>query len=791
MDKFEQECKRHHGIWHGETIGCILKEKIDGVEHLRHIYPTSKGQCINNGDLWMEGQSNKPFAGLMVCRELFLNEYCRSRGYLIETCLPKVNLPRKKIEDYIDHSIWSQDIYRFQKIPSDILDKSLKIFASEEISSASYNNLIILLRHQKLTEKQINFLINKWAKKENYFEPFNTLVEYQGLSPNNVNQMIEKVQKNTEVFEHLYSKIGKFLDDEQITLAIKNIASVDYLVLHARLKPPHISMILKNAIEIGDSAITHIIKRYKLNSEQIDSFFKIPGWSTFAIDLMNTQQLNKKHIWKIIKTEKISYINHLLKKFSVDYEIINWCINKLPDSYAALYEGQKSRIPNEQRDRILWHLLTKGEFDCMENPNKHFPKEIIDKYLNQIYQQEFGAEVKQIGLGEFVPGVPELKDETKEFREYYAKYGREPEHPVLHKLYEFLQLSPEQIDKALKIGYSVDQLFRYQKNLEPRHIDYAIRNNINLDNLVTSDRITREQRLVILEKMGFTKKDLAELGDILHHPLWKYVSPRRLMEAVRNYKQAVKEKTEDNPLRSLVGVYPKNEHPIEPIIMFLKKKRMHLKKGDIKYAYYIDHNNIERKIRLGKLLKRDRQLYTSWLHMMQYGVPPFEKTDVEIMLSNKPEDVAAKSTGWNANGMFHGSCETIGSSYGWGKSCGWCDDIKANNLIAVVKKPGENRNRWLGRSMIRWCIRHDDKKPDAIIEKYYGDGKYRPLLQSRVKNILESHGFSATAQGEVSCETPYSYTGYIDTPGRRSPSLFKEREKGIFYDVGPRPIGIK
>lgn len=175
-----------------------------------------------------------------------------------------------------------------------------------------------------------------------------------------------------------------------------------------------------------------------------------------------------------------------------------------------------------------------------------------------------------------------------------------------------------------------------------------------------------------------------------------------------------------------------------------------LQEGDYKYVYREDGS----KIKLGKFLKSlDEQLAQDYGRYMQ--MVKFKRGGATVHISQRPEDILAKSTGQNWT-----SCETIGEQY----SKGIYDDIKANNAIAYITlddKPG----KWLGRRMIRWCVRKDDLEPDAVIERYYGDGNYSDILNNKLQEVLRSKGFSGV-RGDVQCLTPYDYNGYIDSGSR-------------------------
>ncbi|MDD3492756.1 MAG: hypothetical protein PHU95_00680 [Candidatus Thermoplasmatota archaeon] len=355
--------------------------------------------------------------------------------------------------------------------------------------------------------------------------------------------------------------------------------------------------------------------------------------------------------------------------------------------------------------------------------------------------------------------------------QWFSSQRRAPEMTldILATLYEHQTLTPEQVSYALELGVNMDILMSYQ-TLTPEHLDRAIELGVDLDILYANPNLTAEQRTRLLKKMGLAVPEVA-----LDHPLWKAVSPKLIPKAIQHLKEATERRLPVSPLDSLLGVYTVEKTTRDVIREWLnEQKSMYMKEGDDKYAYYTDDKGKEHGISIGKILTRagEHDLLKRYSKLRQLGEP--EGGDLEIVISKEPEDIARKSTGqkWT-------SCETVGASHGWPPRCGWCDDIRANNLIAYIrhrpKSSGEDTLflpterahypgdiPWLGRMMIRWCLREDDNQPDAYLENYYGDPKYSDTLRNRLIEILRQAGFSGV-RGNVACVTPYSYGGYIDS----------------------------
>jgi hypothetical protein len=213
-----------------------------------------------------------------------------------------------------------------------------------------------------------------------------------------------------------------------------------------------------------------------------------------------------------------------------------------------------------------------------------------------------------------------------------------------------------------------------------------------------------------------------------------------------------------------------------------------LKSEDFNYAYRKDGS----KIKLGRLLRNiDEQLaldYARYKQKLKY-----RRGEGTLFISQLPEDVLAKSTGQNWS-----SCGSVGGM----DFPGIFTDISANNAIAYLKL--KDKPNWVGRRMLRWCVRKDDGKPDVFIERYYGNPNYADLTKNKLIEILREHGFSGVP-GNTVCLTPYEFKGYADSgqktriessdfvinEGYDPPSVYEppkqiEHFTGIRYNVGDR-----
>jgi len=194
-----------------------------------------------------------------------------------------------------------------------------------------------------------------------------------------------------------------------------------------------------------------------------------------------------------------------------------------------------------------------------------------------------------------------------------------------------------------------------------------------------------------------------------------------------------------------------------------------LVEGDYSYIHRKDGS----KVKLGRFLKKvDVDLAKDYARYKQQI--KYQRGRMLLHISQNPEDILAKSTGQDWT-----TCETVGGAF----SKGIFDDIKANNAIAYLTPEGKP-DKWLGRRMVRWCVREDDDKPDAVIERYYGDPNYADVTYRKLQELLRDKHFSGLS-GSVACVTPYEYGGYVDSGVKiRTPSSVRGR--AIKYGVGDR-----
>ena len=488
---------------------------------------------------------------------------------------------------------------------------------------------------------------------------------------------------------------------------------------------------ISQAIEKGKN-LWALYRNQKLTPQQIDKAIEKGEelWVLYARQKLTPQQINKA-------IEKGKELETLYYRQKLTPQQIDKAIEK-GEHLWTLYEYQK--LTPQQIDKAI----EKGELLWVIYTHQKLTPQQIDKAIEK--GESLGTLYTHQKL------TPQQIDKAME------KGGE-----YLWVLYDRQKLTPQQIDKAIEKGEELDILFSYQKP-SPKQIQYAIDHNIALEFLYSSPLTTKEQKAQILQKLG-----VKLTPEQMESPLWRAVPPTKILKAVKAFNKSIENKIKENPLKDLTGVYPIKASTFTEIRDYLNKRNYYIKGEDLDYAYYIDKQGIERKIRIGKLLKNEPELLKRYTRLKQFGKP---KENLEIVISQNPEDIARKSTGqrWT-------SCETIGGSYGFPPKCGWCDDIKANNLIAYIRE--KDNPKWIGRVMIRWCIRKDDEKPDAVVERYYGNHKYADILRNNLINILREKGYSAIF-GNVLCKTPYNYTGYIDSGTRCDTNK-------ICYEVGDRP----
>jgi len=492
----------------------------------------------------------------------------------------------------------------------------------------------------------------------------------------------------------------------------------------------------------------------------------------------------------------------------------------------------------------------------------------------------------------------------------------------LHELYEFQTFSPAQLLTALSIGIEIQQIItNHLSSFQPVHFDVLIPNAD--DQLLfmlyrdESYQLSDKQREMISkrfkDKTGMDIPPKSLVHQMLNPSLW--------LEYETKKQRNIAARIPETPFTSIIGTYSLAlTNPWQEIIDVVKKEG-YLLSPDGKYAietettfaarqrktlmrdplHPIPNDAPRLEHRVGKLLgklakpsmikkhpelakpelrheleiavetspllwqfKKLESRHIRPLHFTEEftDITPEERGNLEIVITNDPNSIAAKGAGTKRNedhpelvppvsgGHVHikTGCETVKTGpFGWkewskaqlaGKEagdggCGWCDDIKNNNVIAILQHKGtptffpddagpldpktgrhgewhetfknskgeQERmtpsKKWYARAMIRWCVREDNKKVDAILETVYGGepvckchgkapktekdsstrgyvAKYREIFESTVTNILRENGFTAKRGRDIDghpCKTPYHFTGYADKATMQFPRV--------------------
>jgi hypothetical protein len=806
MGPLKETCLKQGGQWH-ERLGCLIQMK----DYTQRIYDTTQKECKENGDSWIPNSSTislpTGFHNIKACYENSLAEYCTglNKKYPdVATCLEHEKLPLNKMIQGLNNDLYVYDIFAHQKVPQVFIYEQLKKEFLNKTSGRLLNkgNFKGIIVNQDLSPEMISYIIRAAGDRDftRTEDPLTLVLQYQkeNLEPYHINHMVKILSNNMSALHELCFHFGTTLTKDQISHLIEKNAALKDVTDYCALTSHHIDLFIEKDLNTGiesPEAMKNLLEKgYSLNGDQIRAVLAKPVKSGILVKLFQTQDIDPDVAYYVLENEiknkktddhsANNLIYTIYKTFRLPEPLIQKIIydNSMSQTFPELLNTQHNSINQKDRRYLVRKTLEDGIFRQIEHPQRYIEKEDIDYLLDALLKKEYG--IKQAQLGEYIPAIPASRV-YDEFIDYYKQYGRENRHPFLQQLYEHIQLSPDQLDKAIRLGYELDHLISYQRGLESKHVDYAIENKISLDTLYTYPGLTDGQRRKILQYMGVDMDMLIkEVGEeYLTNPLWGSISPKILPAAMRHFTASVKNKIPENPLKELVGRYHIDETPIEKIIRFVEKKKMYLKKGDTKYAHYKDKDGQERKIRLGKLLQKDPLLLYEFNKIRQVGIAP-KDSNIEIMISDTPTDMARKATGQNFI-----TCETVGSSHGWPdkSGCGWCDDISANNLIAYIRYKGNPK--WIGRAVIRWCIREDDKKPDAVIESYYTakkEGpdrdiglKYKNAFLNRIRQILNDNGYSASFGNDSTCVTPYRYTGYVDS-GTRSSGY-------IHYNIDRRP----
>ena len=566
------------------------------------------------------------------------------------------------------------------------------------------------------------------------------LYEHQTLT-------ISQVDRAIAMGEDFYLYKYQTITPSQINREIERGENVRYLYMFQMLTPLQID----KAIDKGE-CLDYLYNYRTLTSTQIDRAID----KVEALDVLCDSDLYNLEVLCTYQKLTSAQIDRVMDKEE--------CL-KVLYTYQNLSHAQIDRAMGiiDLNDSNKWQELTPSQIE-----------RIMDRIdaLDFLYRHQKLTPLqieRAISRGSFFHSLYTYQDIDSPQIDMAIARGKE-----LDYLYECQKITPSQIDKAIKKGEYLDVLFSYQTpSLD--QIQYAIDNDIALEFLYTSPLTSEKQKRDILKKLNISVPE-----EILELAVWRNVLPTNIVEAVGILNESIANKIDRAPIDDLVGVYPVAT-PLNLIKLKVADKGYHVKEGDFDYAYYIDKSGREKKTKIGRILSENPKLMADYGEAKPSLKIVYEETktltplseNLEIVISNNPIDVAGKSTGkgWT-------SCETISpkAQWGWPPNCGWCDDVKANNLVAYMRRVGETE--WIGRNIIRWCIREDDNRPDAFIEKYYGNiddpnfPLYQWIMRHNLKKIVRDRGYSGML-GDTLCKTPYNFSGWVD-------ALHYGR-----YDVGP------
>lgn len=672
-----------------------------------------------------------------------------------------------------DNELQKKQLFSHQKLSNYHIDYIIK----ETGKNSDEPTLRLMLENQpnRLTKKQMKDVIDyadELERKDQYrtSDIIDSLYQTQSIDADIIDYCIEK-----EVgLQLIYSSHADKLTPGNVDKAMTKKAYLLELYTNVKLTGPQIS----NALTKEEAIISLIGSRVNtLNAKQID-FIIEHGQSDEIGTLYKTytrehgeKNLLIKHIDTAIQRGEaldVLYQNNVLEAHQIDKAI------ERGEDLQRLYCNHDNKFTKEN---FKYAIDKSAELSNLYTCQTNLPSDIIDIALEK---------------GE-----------------------------ALHELYEHQKFTGNQLFRALTMKQELPQLYAYQiRNFTSAHFDMLI--PVADENLLykmytdSTLNLNDEQRERVAKKISDDLGMVIPPASIVHTRL----SPKYWKEFEEKKQRSLQARIKERPLAPVLGVYPLSvANPWQEIIDIMDK-RGYAVSDDGKYA--IGKDNPKKQMRIGKILFRDLKtehhpLMRKYKTLMSQKIRPFHYTtqalpkelieDFEIVISDDPNDIAAKGTGHQNIGE---GCETVQSgSYGWiewtpeeleGKKpaphygCGWCDDIKNNNAIAFIrnKKEKDPRKKWLDRAVIRWCIREDDKKPDAIIETIYGQEKYKPMLRQVLTDILNKHGLTGAKDGHV-CVTPYKYTGYADSATNRFPwddaGRYNTSTPQVIktYKLGPRP----
>ncbi len=674
--------------------------------------------------------------------------------------------------------------HNFYHLSKEHIDLVLDAVVDNKIESEALGNLF---KYHNLTDEQIEKAIDRGIsvgylynpKKDEYGYSQSLSCVERELSPKLVSKAIDKGKHLNDLASnqklnkrHVLSilewiKNNKSEDEDERSLydiRVERTISALYERSDVRFTNNHINYIIENNLDISNFVVT---AKPQLNDKQINKIMM----KGVALDVIYSHvKLSDECISKAIKKGK--ELDKLFDNQKISEKHINQLLDYVDPNHLDSNDSQKA-------------------FGVIENIF------LLSYKDNELYPSNIER------LVEYGFGLDKLYKKFKLNDKAVAKAIERGEH--LHELYQNQKVSRENISKAIERGESLAEL------VNPRHPTKWIYNEhvklildklrkgedipkIVLDNICqNTPHLKSEYRSELMKHLNYTQEDMDKIKGT---GIFEYCTPDNFDRVKGAVEDAVRTRIDDAPLKELVGTYDLKVDPWQPIKDWVEENGYYFKGKNLKHVYHMVDGD-ERKRKLGSILiDKEPDLYKKWQVLMSQKAKSEPDDSVEIVISDEPLDIVAKSTGqpWE-------SCEKIGWSYGDPglDGCGFCSDIRANNLIAYIKRKDEKGEyNWLGRCVLRWCNREDDKKPDVFIEKYYRhpyDGeKYRKPFLSNLKNIIRKKGFSAN-YGRVICNTPYKFEGYVDggNKGHREFITNNKTSRGtdydgkIYYLVGDRP----
>lgn len=711
----------------------------------------------------------------------------------------------EQIDNALGIGINRESIYANQRMMNDQITRAIEHELKEKENDLQKQ---YLFEHQKLSDAHINRLI-EYSKQATGDTTINILLSQQveRLNKQQILRVIDVAESyhdeshQDELIDLVFDT--QKVDEEVIDKIIKTDVSMQlvYAKYGNQLTPHNVDTAMKKGVDLGELFVS-----VHMTSKQIDEAIEkgesLSKLFESQINILSEEQIEEA----IIRGEDLKTLYTLYhlpgEGKTLTSEHIDLAIEK-GLSLGFLYENQF--LDSTQINRAIQQGEHLRELYC--DSKSVFNDNNIRIAINH------GADLENLY-------ACKGRDFSSEIIDLAIERGE-----ALHELYEHSELNEDQITRAILMGGEIPQLFNYQKiRLTKNHLDIIIeQGNEDLLYYMYSDdtlTLTDEQRERLTKKISdrigiLTPPSSSLVLSTLNPKFWKEFEERK--------KVSIEARIKENPLQPLVGVYPLSADDIWKDIKDIIEEKGYVLSDDGKYA--IDKNDQKKRMRVGKILTRQfktehHPMMRKYKTLMSQKISPMhvkaqemseeEVKNLEIVISDSPDDIAAKSTGHKILGT---SCETVdptsrSHAFGWGRwtkeqiegkepapshGCGWCSDVEANNLIVYLRKKDEPdpKKRWLGRAMIRWCIREDDGKPDAILENYYKQSvpesaRYHHMFNQAVTDIMNKHGFTGSRDGHK-CTTPYPYTGYDDFATESYPSHNGEAQTIKTYHIGSRP----